>query len=144
MAAALKLVLLFCAPAVPTLLASAACPMSSEAGRAVVARPPPAAFSVVWPLLFVGLGTSLCRLDCKWPIIIASLCLGFWPPLYSRACGADPRRACWSLVLCSFAAIVALAMATREGDAVSIVALAALVAWLLFAQQLSALEVQLV
>jgi tryptophan-rich sensory protein len=142
MAAALKLVLLFCTPAVPPLLASAVCPMSAEAGRTVVARPPPAAFAIVWPLLFVGLGASLCRLDCKWPIIVASLCLGFWSPLYSQECGADPRRACWILVLCSFAAIVALAMATREGDAVSIVALSALVAWLLFAQQLSALEVQ--
>ena len=38
---------------------------------------------------------------------------------------------------------MALAMATREGDAVSIVSLAALVAWLLFAQQLNLLEVQL-
>ena len=139
----MKLILLFCAPAMPTLLASVACPLTPEAGRAVVARPPPIAFAVAWPLLFVGLGLCLCRLECKWPVVVVSLCLGFWQLIYSQQCGANARQACWSLVLCSFAAIMALAMATREGDAVSIVSLAALVAWLLFAQQLNLLEVQL-
>jgi hypothetical protein len=101
------------------------------------------AFAVVWPLLFVGLGASLCRLECKWPIVFVSLCLGLWQLVYSQKCGADLRRACWTLALCSFAAVLALAMATREGDVVGIVALAALVAWLFFAQQLNLLEAQL-
>lgn len=138
----MKLVLLLCAPALPTLLASAGCPLTSEAGRVVRARPPPGAFALIWPLLFVGLGLSLCRLECKWPVIFVSLCLGLWQLVYSPRCGADPRRASWSLALCVFAALLALAMATREGEVTSMVSLAALVAWLLFAQQLNILEVQ--
>jgi hypothetical protein len=66
-----------------------------------------------------------------------------WQGLYSSRCGGNKKKACWCLLANCFVGFVALSFAIRESDAASIVALSALLAWLLFAQQMNATEVQM-
>ena len=143
MLAALKVVATACIPTLPTLVVMMLCPVDQKAGSVVKFRPPPVVFSIVWPLLFVGLGIAFYRLDNKWPILILSVLLAMWQVLYSSKCGGNKKRACWCLLTCCFVGFVALAFAICESDAVSIIALSALLAWLLFAQQMNTAEVQL-
>jgi hypothetical protein len=142
MLSALKTVAVLCIPALPTAIAMGACPLDERAGSAVKARPPPEVFGVVWPLLFLGLGVALCRLQCKWPIVALSALLALWQALYSSECCEDKLKACWCLLACCFVGLVALSFSASEGDSVSTVALSGLVAWLVFAQQMNMLEVQ--
>jgi tryptophan-rich sensory protein len=138
----LTAILVACAPALPTLVTMAACPVPKLAGTVVKARPPPSVFATVWPLLFLGLGVSFYRLECKWPILILSVLLAVWQVLYSDRCGNNPKTACWCLLLCSAVGLVALSFAACEADKLSIISLSCLVAWLLFAQNMNMLEVQ--
>jgi tryptophan-rich sensory protein len=143
MSEALKTLAIICLPALPTVLAMPFCPVSKGAGDVVKARPPPWVFGTVWPLLFLGMGVSLLRLDCKWPIMVTAVILALWQIVYSPRCGGNKTLACWILLLCTAAAIAALSFAVCESDAVSIACLSALVGWLIFAQLLNVLEVQL-
>jgi len=143
MFAALKLAAIACVPALPTLVTMQLCPVDKKAGAIVKVRPPPTVFGVVWPLLFAGLGVAFYRLECKWPILILSVLLAMWQVLYSSKCGGDKKKACWCLLACSFLGLVALSFAACERDGVSVVALSALLAWLLFAQQMNVIEVQM-
>jgi len=143
MLAALKIAAVACIPAIPTLVVMTTCPVSKTAGDVVKVRPPPAAFGVIWPLLFLGLGVAFYRLECKWPILVLAVMLAIWQVLYSDKCGGDKKRACWSLLLCVFLGLVALAFAACEHDATSIICLSALLAWLMFAQQMNVVEVQM-
>lgn len=123
-------------------ICSAVCPMSKAAADGVKATPPPAAFAVVWPILFLGLGLALLRAGQKWPLVLLVCLLPLWQLLYSRRCGSKPRGAAWLLVACVASGLIGLGFAAAQRDHVSVVALAALVAWLIFAQQLLALELQ--
>jgi tryptophan-rich sensory protein len=143
MLGALKAAGIACIPVIPTLITMIACPVDQKAGSVVKFRPPPVIFSIMWPLLFVGLGVAFYRLDNKWPILILSVLLAMWQVLYSSKCGGNKKRACWCLLACCFVGFVALSFGICESDAVSIVALSALLAWLHFAQQINSAEVQL-
>lgn len=129
-------------PMLPSLAASALCPMSDEAGDLVAARPPPRAFAVVWPLLFLGLGVALWRMERKTPVLFLAVLLAAWQTLYSTRCGHNKRAACWLLPLCVAATLFALFCAACQQDCVSGAALSALLAWLLFAQNLAVVELQ--
>jgi len=138
----LKMLAVACLPALPTALTALVCPVSKTAGATVKARPPPWVFGLIWPLLFLGLGVALWRLQRKWPVLLVSLLLALWPLASSERCGRSPRLACWALLPCVAATLLALALAAPEADAPSLAALSALLAWLLFAQVLAALEAQ--
>ena len=142
MAHIISLAVLGCIPALPTLLAMASCPVDKAAGSIVKVRPPPIVFGIVWPLLFIGLGVAFCRLERKWPILILSALLAVWQVIYSDTCCDDKKKACWCLLACCFVGFVALSFSVVENDAASIVSLSAMIAWLVFAQQMNALEVQ--
>lgn len=133
---------MFCAPALPTAVVMAFCPVPTSAGQAVAVRPPALAFSIVWPILFAGLGVALVRAEVKWPILLLSLGLAGWQLVYSEKCGGNKRHACWALAGCVFLGLIAFGQAACDADLVSITATAALLAWLFFAQLMGALEVQ--
>jgi len=118
------------------------CPMSKDAGDAVKVRPPPVVFSVIWPILFLGLGFALLRAEHKWPIVLLAGLLPIWQLTYAKTCADKKKEAAWLLIVCIAVGLIALAFASAHHDHVSILALAALVAWMIFAQQMSTLELQ--
>jgi tryptophan-rich sensory protein len=135
-------VLVVLSPLVLSGLVASACPMTADAGRKVAARPPAWAFSVVWPLLFLGLGVALLRAGCRWPSAALVVLLAAWQATYSGRCLRNPRASTWLLVPIGACALAALGFAAVDGDRVSIAALSALTAWLAFAGALAVVELQ--
>jgi len=125
-----------------SLVASSVCPMAKESGSPVRARPPALAFGILWPLLFLGLGLALLRADTKWPVLALVALLPLWQVLYVKSCGDNRRAAAWLLIACVAFGVIGLCFATVQRDRWSIVALGALLAWLVFAQQLAMLDLQ--
>lgn len=130
-------------PTAISTVCGAVCPMRRDAGGAVRARPPSWAFGVVWPLLFLGLGFVLLTCENKWPALALTILLPLWQLVYAKGCGDAPRTAAWLLVACAAVALIGLAYAATYREHVGIVVLGALAAWLLFAQQLAVLDLQL-
>jgi len=129
-------------PLILSSICGAVCSMSSDAGGAVKVRPPALVFGIVWPVLFLGLGVALLRSEHKWPLILLAGLLPLWQLLYSKNCGNNKKAAAWLLIVCVMAALIALAYAAAHHDHASVVALGALTAWLIFAEQMAVLEVQ--
>lgn len=129
----------------PSLLVGAAagiCGVPRDAGGQVRFRPPPVVFSVIWPVLLLLLGITLCRSKLRWPGLLLTLGLATWIAIYSPRCGGRRRAAVWVLAADLWLALLAFGLAARDCDCFSVCSTSALVAWLAFALLLNATEAQ--
>ena len=125
--------------------------VGSDAGSAVAARPPPAAFGVAWSLLYAMIGASWIasvrvdrsdRLasDVMYASLSAMLCA--WIVVYSRQTKEARRYAVWVLVACLAVANSVWAVASHRSPVAGGL-LGPLIAWLVFATLMNFTEVQI-
>lgn len=102
------------------------------------AQPPPIVFAIVWPLLYIALGTAwvrarkLAKVDAAFILIVGTLLL--WQYFYN--CKGNPKLALYTLVT-STALVLGTALRINKADPVASTLLAPLTAWLIFATMLN-------
>ena len=135
-------------PLVTGYAAGALCPVGASAGASNPARPPSAAFGIIWPMLYLSLGyawvsarnasrSARNRNDLAFGVLVALLVL--WQVLWG--CQSDKRAALYALVSAIAAALAALAFSQKYAPNNAFL-LAPLVAWLIFATMLNYTAVQ--
>lgn len=137
-------VILVLLPAVVGYGSQFACNIGKKAGESVLFRPPAWAFGVIWAVLFLcfGLSWAIARRNCKNEILcmstygLTTLLLGVWIIVYG--CCKSKKGACWVLLLAIAAGLASFA----QGNEVSRVLIAPLIAWALFALLMNTTEVQ--
>ena len=120
------------------------CGIGENAGDSVLFRPPAWVFGMVWPILFLLFGISWAvaaracgnQVLCMGSYALLTLSLGAWILVYG--CGKSKAGASWILPVSLAAGFACFA----QGDEVSKVLLAPLLAWLLFALLMNTTEVQ--
>jgi len=121
-------------PLVLGYLAQMFCKVGKDAGSSVKSRPPPILFAIVWPILYLMLGTSwMLALEEKISVLaivlysLLSLVLASWIIVYG--CLNSKKVSAIILVLC-----LALAFACFSiGNKYNKLLLSPLIAWLIFA-----------
>jgi benzodiazapine receptor len=120
------------------------CSVGKNAGSGVLFRPPAWAFGVIWPLLFLLFGLSWAIAARKSSNKKLAMCtyafttilLGIWIVVYG--CAKNKKAASWVLLL-----VVAAGLASfGQGNDISRVLIAPLIAWTLFALVMNTTEVQ--
>jgi tryptophan-rich sensory protein len=132
-----------CLPAVAGYGASAACEIGSSAGSSVKFRPPAQAFGIIWAILFPLFGISwavACR-ESNTPTCIISYggttaFLALW--IYVYGCKKNKKAAVWVLV----GAVAFALLCFTQGNTLSKMLVAPLIAWALFALLMNSTEVQ--
>lgn len=130
-------------PLITGYAAGALCPVGPETEASNPARPPSAAFGIVWPILYLSLGyawvsardasrSARNRNDLAFGVLVALLVL--WQILWG--CQNDKRAALYALVAAIAAALAALTFSQRYAPNNAFL-LAPLVVWLMFATMLN-------
>lgn len=140
----LKDVIYFVIPSIICYTVTAFCKIGKNAGRDVKFRPPPQAFGIIWPILFIlfGLSWAIAMRNCQNQILcfttymLATISLALW--IYIYGCKKSIKGGAWVLVL----SISLILMCFAQGNYVSKVLLTPLIAWCLFAQLMNTTEVQ--
>jgi translocator protein len=116
--------------------------VGSSAGQNIPARPPPIAFGIVWPILYLLLGLAWIRLrehdstnDILFGIIITLLCLWIITYYYNK------RNALYVILLCYLATLSVIIFNSENKNVLMIVPLAV---WLMFATMLNYTEVNMI
>ncbi len=120
------------------------CPMDKSSGSDVKFRPPSYVFGITWLILFVQLGFSwyIAARNCSnvnlciTTYAITTLSLGLWTYIYS--CRKSKLGSAWVLVLSLAASLASFA----QGNELSRVLIAPLIAWLIFAMLMNTTQVQ--
>jgi len=127
-------------PALLGAVAAANCGVSRASGASVPYRPPPAAFSVAWPILYFCLGLAWFYERQRQRVLAdaifgsLSVVLALW--IYFYSCQNDRVAAVWVIVVAETLAIMTFAI----GDQRSRLLVAPLIGWLFFATLLSVAE----
>lgn len=130
-------------PLIVGYIAQSFCRLGKNTGKIVKFRPPSIVFAIVWPILYIMLGTSwmlASQGNMLWlPMILYSLLaifLGLWIVMYG--CVKSKTASAWILVVC-----IALVLGCFSiGNVWSKLLLAPLLAWLIFATIMNTTEVQ--
>ena len=139
-----KDILLVILPTIVGYGTSLLCGMGKNSGSNVKFRPPPWVFGVVWPILFLLLGTSwaIASRNCTNQVMCMSayglltILLGVWILVYG--CAKSKKGASWVLILILASGLACFA----QGNEVSKVMITPLLAWVLFALIMNTTEVQ--
>ena len=134
----------FLLPMVVCYLMSALCPVGKDAGDKVKFRPPSSVFGIVWGILFVLFGLSWVvamrnsrnKILCFVLYILTTLSLALW--IYIYGCRKSKKTASWILIL----SVALSLMCFTQGNDISRILIAPLIAWALFAQIMNTTEVQ--
>lgn len=124
-------------PIISGAITAAICPMGSNTGSNVKFRPPPFVFGIVWPILYLLLGTAWVLSSHRsllYLIFTLSLCM--WIVTYS--CLGSKLGAAWVLLVNLVAGLVTLVLSTKTSQAL----LCPLIGWLLFALLMNTTDVQ--
>ena len=115
------------------------CPVPADAGATVVFRPPAAVFGIVWPILFLLMGTAwyLGRRDTLVHVGNALLLAAMVAWIVVYGCGGRKIQALYVLLLCVLFAVGVLCLYPSPRKLLVV----PLVVWLLFATLLNATEV---
>jgi translocator protein len=124
---------------------TALCKMDKKSGDIVKFRPPPIAFGIIWPILFVLFGLSWAiamresknKTLCLITYILAVSTLSLW--IYVYSCKNSKKSASWVLILTMATALMCFA----QGNEISRVLICPLIAWAIFATIMNTTEVQL-
>lgn len=116
--------------------------VGSSAGANIPARPPPAVFGIVWPILYILMGLAWIRLrddkenklyvDIMFSIITFLLCLWIVTYYYSK------RGGLYVILFCYLAVLLTIVYNNKNKNSMLIVPL---LVWLMFATMLNYTEV---
>lgn len=131
-------------PSIICYTVTAFCKIGKNAGQDVKFRPPPQVFGIVWPILFIlfGLSWAVAMRNCQNHILcfttymLATISLALW--IYIYGCKKSNKGAAWVLIV----SVALTLMCFAQGNYVSKVLIAPLIAWCLFAQLMNTTEVQ--
>ena len=134
----------FLLPTIICYSVTAFCKISKESGNNVKFRPPSQVFSIIWPILFVlfGLSWVIAMRNCENQVLcfsvymLTTISLALW--IYIYGCKKSNKSASWILIL----SISSGLMCFSQGNHISKVLIAPLIAWCIFAQLMNITEVQ--
>jgi benzodiazapine receptor len=137
-------IIYFLLPAIICYATTAFCKIGKNAGVDVKFRPPPQIFGIVWPILFIlfGLSWAVAMRNCQNKIVcfatymLTTISLALW--IYIYGCKKSNKGGAWVLILC----LTLTLMCFAQGNYVSKVLVAPLIAWCIFAQLMNTAEVQ--
>ena len=135
----------FLIPAIICYTVTAFCKIGKTAGGNVKFRPPPMVFGIIWPILFIlfGLSWAIAMRNCENKILcfstymLVTISLALW--IYIYGCKKSSKGAAWVLIL----SIAISLMCFAQGNNISKILLAPLIAWCVFAQLMNTTEVQI-
>ena len=138
-------IIYFLLPAIICYTVTVFCKIGKTAGSNVKFRPPPQVFGIIWPILFVlfGLSWAIAMRNCNNKILcfstymLVTISLALW--IYIYGCKKSSKGAAWVLIL----SIAASLMCFAQGNNISKILLAPLIAWCVFAQLMNTTEVQI-
>ncbi len=142
-------VIFFSLPTIASLITSAFCPMTKEAGSTINARPPPIVFGIVWTILYILLGISWVSsrnsqymnktiIDILYVSLI--ILLNFWIVKYG--CDKDKKGALYTIPFSILLTLI-LILYNLNTKTVSSYLLLPLFVWLMFAMMLNYTEVNM-
>ena len=139
-------VVLILLPALLGYATSAMCPISANAGKSVLWRPPAWVFGLIWPILYILTGSSwyLAQKRSKktgmvnFFMVLLMFCLNYW--MYIYACRNDKIQGVYVLMA---SVLVTFLLYTSMEDCLECkMLIAPLLVWIIIALMMSAGEIQ--
>lgn len=119
-------------------LTASFCPMKSNSGSNVKFRPPAYVFGIVWPILYLMLGSAwIFSKERTMFYLLFSLLLSSWIVMFS--CLKNKKKASW-ILLANVTMCIALMVVSKKQ---SQLLLTPLLGWLLFALLMNVVDVQI-
>lgn len=115
------------------------CPMTKNAGNNIKFRPPAYVFGIVWPILYLMIGSAwILSKEASFYYLLLSITLSLWIIVYS--CYKQKKRASWVLLLSIIITLICYTNSIKQSKLL----LCPLLGWLLFALLMNVFEVQLI